>query len=286
MVGSYDFENSIIVVYTRITPNLVEFLQNDFNFELTLRLLDDLKLQLKISQLVPPLRYKQLISTLFTRYTLNTVLGKPAFQNLSFEYNRYGKPCIEGLEFNTSSSNNVVVVVINSFPVGIDLSHSMQNISPTNYREQFAPVFNKSELDQLDSYFKFNHFWTLKEAFTKFLGCGLNVNLADFHFQLDAEDEFNENDYFVTQCPNDQAIKPVNVRWYDKIATNADKLYEEKNEFVVGFANEFYCRSNVIEKAHGDLLPVICSVVTQQRNAEIKTYEMDFLTALAQSDCS
>lgn len=71
MAPLYDFAKNIIVVITKITPELVEFLQDDFNFELVLRLLDNLKLQAKVRQLKAPLRYKQLIANLFTKYVLN-----------------------------------------------------------------------------------------------------------------------------------------------------------------------------------------------------------------------
>lgn len=281
MRGLYDFKKDIVVVVTRITPNLIDFLQDDFNFELTLRLVNDLKLQTKIRQLKPQLRYKQLISVLFTRFTLNRALENSLSQDISYKYNSYGKPSIHGLAFNTSSSNDILAVVLHSSPVGIDLSHSMQNVSLENYLKQFEPIFHKAELTQVDSYFKFNHFWTLKEAFTKLIGCGLNVELSDFYFTLSVDDEFNEDDYCLCKCSNsDEDSSVVDVRWYDKITTNTDKLFEDKNEFVEGLANEFYCYSTVIDKAYGDRLPVICSVATQQRTAKIKTYEVNFLTIL------
>lgn len=276
----YDFDKNIIVAIIRITPNLIEFLQDDFNFELTLRLVDDLHLQNKIQQLKPPFRYKQLVSVLFTWFTLNKALGNAAFEKVSFVYNKYGKPCIKGVEFNTSSSNDIIAIALHSSPIGIDLSHAVQNVSPTDYKLQYEPIFHSSELSQVDSYFKFNHFWTLKEAFTKLIGCGLNVELSDFYFTLSA-DEFAEEEYCLMKCPsrgNESSV--VDVRWYDKIAINADKLFKENNEFVSGLVNEFHCYSTVIEKGQGGRLPVICSVITQQPNINIKTLDVDFLTVL------
>ncbi|KAI5958813.1 LYS5 [Candida theae] len=277
----HDFEKNIIVVITRVTPELNAFLQDDFNFESTLRLLGDLPLQAKIQQLGPPLRYKQLISILLTRCALNKVLGNPVFQKVSFEYNKFGKPSIEGLEFNSSSSNDIFAIALHSFPIGIDLSHSTQNVSSTDYKKQFEPIFHKLELRQLDSYFKFNHFWTLKEAFTKLIGCGLNVELSDFYFVLNEKDEFGQDNYCLTKpphCSNDFEL--VDVNWYDKITTNADNLFEERSEFVDGLENEFYCYSTVLDKSHGEKLPVICSIITQLHAAQIITYNVDFLAIL------
>lgn len=278
----YDFDKHIIVAIIRITPNLIEFLQDDFNFELTLRLVDDLHLQNKIQQLKPPFKYKQLITVLFTRFILNKALGNGAFDKVSFVYNKYGKPCIEGVEFNTSSSNDVIAIALHSSPIGIDLSHAVQNVSPKDYKQQYEPIFHSSELSQVDSYFKFNHFWTLKEAFTKLIGCGLNVELSDFYFTLSVE-EFAEDEYCLGSClyrGNESTV--VDVSWYDKITVNADKLFQENNEFVGGLVNEFHCYSTVIEKEREERLPVICSVITQQPNTDIKTIEVDFLTVLQQ----
>ncbi|KAI5908983.1 hypothetical protein K4G61_g2671 [Candida parapsilosis] len=259
-------------------PMLVEFLQDDFNFELVLRLLDNLKLQAKVRQLKAPLRYKQLIANLFTKYVLNRALDKPQFEDLALKYSNYGKPSIEGLEFNTSTSNDIIAIAVHTSPIGMDLSHAVQNVSSKDYRIQFEPMFHKFELSQLDSYFKFNHFWTLKEAFTKLIGSGLNVELADFYFTMGPDEEFIEDNYCVIKCHSGSG--ELIVKWYDQIATNAEKLFQKKNEFVNSLTNEFYCYSTVIERARDGRLPVICSLVTQEQIAKIKTFEVDFLAVL------
>ena len=278
MAPLYDFAKNIIVVITKITPELVEFLQDDFNFELALRLLDNLKLQAKVRQLKAPLRYKQLIANLFTKYVLNRALDKPQFEDLALKYSNYGKPSIEGLEFNTSTSNDIIAIAVHTSPIGMDLSHAVQNVSSKDYRIQFEPMFHKFELSQLDSYFKFNHFWTLKEAFTKLIGSGLNVELADFYFTMGPDEEFIEDNYCVIKCHLGSG--ELIVKWYDQIATNAEKLFQKKNEFVNSLTNEFYCYSTVIERARDGRLPVICSLVTQEQIAKIKTFEVDFLAVL------
>ena len=74
--------------------------------------------------------------------------------------------------------------------IGVDLSHEVQeSISPVRFMEQFDGIFSPRERECLLSvadlqnrYIAFNQLWTLKEAFTKYVGCGLNVDLSTFSF--------------------------------------------------------------------------------------------------------
>ena len=104
------------------------------------------------------------------------------------------------------------------------------------------------------------------------------MELADFYFTMGPDEEFIEDNYCVIKCHLGSG--ELIVKWYDQIATNAEKLFQKKNEFVNSLTNEFYCYSTVIERARDGRLPVICSLVTQEQIAKIKTFEVDFLAVL------
>ena len=142
----------------------MDYLNDDFNFEISLRLLN-LKDQLAVRcQKNAKQPYKQLINRLFAKLILNYVLyiydPKDEFQpwkDLEFSYNQFGKPYLTQqdlyhFQFNMSSSNDIIgiVVQLNALgPIGIDLSHSRQAISPTNFLEEFKPIFDPAEIEQL-----------------------------------------------------------------------------------------------------------------------------------------
>ncbi|KAI5962393.1 GLY1 [Candida pseudojiufengensis] len=274
-ISKASFEKAKQVILEAVDDDLIEYLEDDFNFETTLRLLNDLKLQSKIQNLKSPIKYKQLVSNLFTRHVLNKQLQKPIFYKLEYSYNQYGKPILPGISFNSSSSNEIIAIAISNKDVGIDLSHTTQNISSTDYIEQFKPMFSADEIDQVTTYFKFNHLWTLKEAFTKLLGCGLNIDLSKFHFELN-----NFNDEFgMLEKENRGEEAIVHMKWYDNISINAEQLFNEENEFVEGFKNQFYCYSTCL-KYSIDSLPVICSLITPEP-VKIQCIEIDFLQVLS-----
>ncbi|KAI3405898.2 GLY1 [Candida oxycetoniae] len=257
-------ESDVIVVTTKLSKDLIEFFEDDYNFETSLRLLDDLKLQTFIQSISSKLKYKQLATQLFTRYVVNSLLKRPYFEKINFGYSKHGKPFIDRFQFNTSSSNDIIAIAVSlHLPIGIDLSHSEQNISSVNYLSQFEPIFHDSELSQVDTYFRFNHFWTLKESFTKLLGCGLNINLADFYFRVGNEfDESRGGGIYPYSTMQSSVQTRYELSWFNEIEVNAEKLFNQENEFVQGFNNEFYCYSSVLENGDQVRLPVIISIVT------------------------
>ncbi|CAI5755665.1 unnamed protein product [Candida verbasci] len=193
------------------------------------------------------------------------MIGKPSFEEVPFKYNTFGKPLLDNIQFNSSSSNDIIAIVIapSQSPIGIDLSHSRQDsISETDYLTQFAPIFTENEIAQIDSYFKFNHFWTLKEAFTKLLGCGLNIDLASFEFIV--SDGFNEDVY-------NASVENNEIKWFDEIRINTDKLVDN-NVYQQLPSHDFYCYSSILQKRTRDELPVIVSIITLEKVEEVANY--------------
>lgn len=285
VVTSRDIKENHVLLFTTntSTTSLVDYLNDDFNFEMSLRLLN-LKDQLAVRcQKNANGRYKQLINRLFAKLILNYILyiydpmgDFQPWKDLEFSYNEFGKPYLTQQElyqfqFNMSSSNDIISIVVElnaSGPIGIDLSHSRQAISPTNFLEEFKPIFDPTEIEQLleikDNsyrYIIFNQLWTLKEAFTKFLGSGLNIDLSKFCFFLNKS---MVDDSIISTYDNNLLISKFEVDWKRDIDLSVSKLSEEKNPFLLQLSSyHFNCYSGVLAKATGDGLPVIVSIINQ-----------------------
>lgn len=291
---------TILVFTTTITEELVTFLSDEYNFEVTLRLVDDLPLQLKIQAVKDRFqRIKLLIGELFQRLILNFHLGNSTdpWRRVQFQYNKYGKPLLPDakFQFNSSSSNSIISIVVEhsttNSPVGVDLSHSKQRISPSLFLEDFEPIFAPSELEYLRAYdndsqryFVFNHLWTLKEAYTKLLGSGLNIELSDFFFKF-GDTSFNvENYYKRIQLKEENGISEYNVEWYTKVQVDNEGLIAKKDRFVHSLErnSESYCHSAILDRGDADLLPVIITIINQNRSSKLRSFEVSFLDILKQ----
>lgn len=250
-------DSKTIVVVLNIDEELNVLLSDDYNFELCLRLLS-LKEQLAVRSKKYDQK-KELLNKLFTRCVLNICLGKEGiFDEIPFVYNEFGKPKIKDAEmgrsfqFNASSSNSILSIVIqfeSDTPIGVDLSHSEQKISPGTCVEDFKNIFDLSEYNYLSliqsvelRYAAFNRFWTLKEAFTKLLGCGLNVDLSLFRFDVSKEiSSLSKLDY--KKASLNPLLEDEDVFWKSNILVDAEGLYNIDFPFIKHLKDEFYCIS-------------------------------------------
>jgi 4'-phosphopantetheinyl transferase len=165
--------------------------------------------------------------------------------------------------------------------VGIDLSHSRQKISTTNFIDEFAPIFDDVELTYLQSilnvrqqYIAFNHIWTLKESFTKLLGSGLNIDLSQFCFLIKEPLELVEPSF------SKDLISEYSLDWNDQIDINVDKLAALKNKFLVSLPDRrFTCVSSVLRT--NEELPVIVSIIHQHEKLNIRSYNINMLKVLS-----
>lgn len=304
---SRDIKEHRVLLFTTNTSvtALVDYLNDDFNFEMSLRLLN-LKDQLAVKcQKNASRRYKQLISRLFAKLILNYILyiydSKGEFQpwkDLEFSYNEFGKPYLAQqdlyqFQFNMSSSNDIIGIAVElnaPGPIGIDLSHSRQAISPTNFLEEFKPIFDPIEIEQLLEikdisyrYIIFNQLWTLKEAFTKFLGSGLNIDLSKFCFFLNKS---MVDDNIISSYDNDSFISKFEVDWKRNIGLSVCKLSDEENPFLRQLSSRhFNCYSGVLTKSTSDDLPVIVSIINQNyhggKNTVSNNLNVDFFSVLS-----
>ncbi|MGE7998488.1 4'-phosphopantetheinyl transferase family protein [Lysinibacillus sp. NPDC093190] len=129
-------------------------------------------------------------SDFFKRYILFKETGLTGIQ---FEYSPYGKPYVnipgyKNLHFNVSHTGHYIVgtVSLGCF-IGIDI----ECIKPIEFdcieyfmSETETAQFNRLNLkeDKLDYFYSI---WTLKEAYSKMIGMGLNMNLTEVSFSLE-----------------------------------------------------------------------------------------------------
>lgn len=181
---------------TRVDDRVLDYLADDYNFEITLRRVGDLTQQASI-RLVKShqLRCMKLLARLFTVVALNRHLDRPTWEPVVIKYECKGKPYAINntgnvIHFNNSSSNRHLAVVIGNARVGVDLSHAQQNIDRKTFLQDFASIFTEAERSLIaaspDPYFAFNHWWTLKEAYAKYTGTGLFGTLTDYEFHVDS----------------------------------------------------------------------------------------------------
>lgn len=283
-----------------LDTSLVEDLRDDYFYEQAMRLLNNLDEQSKINSIkVHADRCRSLLNKLFTRSILNyyilAVHGKSAYEPFSpiqYKLNEHGKPSIEGhlgVQFSSSTSNEILCVVIlvgkMALPLGVDLSHLYQpSISSTRFMDQFDPLFHPHERDLAtragtSGYFAFNYLWTVKEAFTKLLGCGLNCDTRTFYPQLkDASNWLlaEGNPFMVVSRPSDALVKQLEVSWY----TGASLVYDgfDPNKYpAISLDGRIRLQSTVLRPGSSTSLPVILTIVTQS-NTVIQCAQVDFAT--------
>lgn len=309
---------NVYIFTTYISPRLVTLLGDDYNFETCLRLLNDLNQNVKLQSTTNhEQKCKALVNMLFSRIGLNLVIYKltaltsdlssdlpfDPWKPLQFSFNEYGKPLLSvitsqgpmSLQFNSSSSNSILSIIVElsvqNTPIGIDLSHTKQtSISSSEFMDQFSPMFSQRERQQLllidcvDRYTLFNHLWTLKEAFTKFLGCGLNIELADFDFVFGSK-TMDISHYAIRQMVSTKdGILRYSLNWYVDIDIDVSKLQAHKNPFLetIDSPGNIYCHSSVLFE--GNILreefPVIISFINQNPNPNIDIFDIDFVELL------
>lgn len=112
---------------------------------------------------------------------------------VSFDINNYGKPSLAAslarpdIHFNLSHTNGLIAVAVaHRAHIGIDVEWTNPIIDTLKLARSYFAVQDTSLLDTLSSCQRdrsFWHLWTLKEAYIKATGKGLNMPLNSFHVQ-------------------------------------------------------------------------------------------------------
>jgi 4'-phosphopantetheinyl transferase len=120
--------------------------------------------------------------------------------------NEFGKPYLKNypdIHYNISHTKGAIVCAVSDQPIGIDI----ERIKKLNKRiaERF---FTKNEQNYIFSdkekqNEKFIEIWTMKEAYVKWLGKGMEIPFASYDVEsIDNIVSFNFNDYIVSVCSN------------------------------------------------------------------------------------
>ncbi|MGN1412399.1 MAG: 4'-phosphopantetheinyl transferase family protein [Oscillospiraceae bacterium] len=174
------------------------------NFELYSKYLDLIsnERRLKIDNLkFNSLKTISLLAEILIRYQVSQDL-KISSNNISFSYNRYGKPYLKSYldyDFSISHSYDHIAFVSNNLPIGIDI----EKVKSANLKiakrfftsNEYEHILKSDNLD-----LEFFKTWTMKEAYIKMLGVGLSKSLSSF-------DVFNSNlgiNFYNTQIDNFQ----------------------------------------------------------------------------------
>lgn len=129
---------------------------------------------------------KRLYTGAFLQHVLSKETGLLEEQ-LHYEYNQWGKPKLvnaPNVHFNLSHSGEYVVLAVSDHPVGVDVEHkSKQYLSLAKRcfcKEEYEDILSLQ--DENARRRRFLEYWTMKEAYIKFVGEGMRIPLNSFQF--------------------------------------------------------------------------------------------------------
>ena len=157
-----------------------------------------------------------LYSELLVRYLLSK-LTKDSLPDFVFDRTKKGKPYVSGhddIDFNISHTKGMILCsVTDTGKVGVDV----ERIRPIKYNIM-KRCFNTDEISYVEkqpsSDQKFFEIWTKKEAYTKYLGTGLTIDITAINMlspdHADKVYSFESDDYiFSIYCDDKKTVSPV-----------------------------------------------------------------------------
>lgn len=124
-----------------------------------------------------------------SRKILRDLLSRYTKEPLVFGKGKHGKPFLKSLHFNISHTKDLLVVAISkNLEVGIDVEKIREfkdrdKLVRRYFSENEQKIFNGLPEDAKTRGFFFA--WTQKEAYLKFLGKGVSVDLKTIEVQMD-----------------------------------------------------------------------------------------------------
>jgi 4'-phosphopantetheinyl transferase len=157
-----------------------------------------------------------LYSELLVRYLLSKLTKEP-FSDFVFDRTEKGKPYVIGhddIDFNISHTKGMILCsVTDKGRVGVDVErirHIKYNIMKRCFNlEEISYVEQLPLTDR-----KFFEIWTKKEAYTKYLGTGLTIDITTINMlskeHSDKLYSFGSEDYiFSIYCDDNKKVSPV-----------------------------------------------------------------------------
>ena len=117
---------------------------------------------------------------------LNQCLKEYRIDIERIRYGEHGKPEVEGICFNLSHSQDMVVCAVSEMPVGCDIE--MIGELKEGIAERF---FTENEVRYLEQFQgnkkrdEFYRLWTMKESYMKMTGEGMSLSLDCFEFIIE-----------------------------------------------------------------------------------------------------
>jgi 4'-phosphopantetheinyl transferase len=141
----------------------------------------------------PADRQRFLVGRAFMRTVLADCLGRSDPATLQFSHMPHGKPELAGLDagklhFNLSHTDDMLVLAVSrKHAVGVDVETVTRKVELLALAQRYFATHEYEELLDLDAAGQRERFfalWTLKEAWLKARGLGLQIPLDDFSFSL------------------------------------------------------------------------------------------------------
>ncbi|PWS29200.1 hypothetical protein DHW03_05090 [Pedobacter yonginense] len=118
-------------------------------------------------------------SRYFARKILSQFTNGGIPSEICFKSKKNKKPAVDGIEFNSSHSGNLLLFVINASEVGVDIELMNENF---DFSPLFENCFNDIEISTINQsenkILTFYQLWTRKEALLKATGEGLVDDLS------------------------------------------------------------------------------------------------------------
>lgn len=113
------------------------------------------------------------------------------FDKEKIYYKKRNKPYYKDFYFNISNSKNFIALVIGKSEVGIDIEENRKILPGVKER-----IYSKEDDENINIF----ELWTLKEAYSKFLGIGLlldfkNISIAKIKEKVNVYNLSNNNYY-------------------------------------------------------------------------------------------
>lgn len=180
---------------------------------------------------------KKILSGAFLQCALSTALNIPMRQ-IIYQYGEFGKPGLDKntmrdcqpeydrIDFNLSHSGKYVVLAVSDGLIGIDIEGRKKNRLAVAKRcfdqKEYEDIISANTEQEQDM--RFLEYWTMKEAYVKYLGEGLRI---PFHsFQIHRKEGFlsclerdtqMHNIYFATLFLEEMYCVSICSRSYEEL---------------------------------------------------------------------
>ena len=193
---------------------------------------------------------KQILISAFLQQCLAKYVDIPPSE-LEFKYNEQGKPYIEdGIYFNMSHSGEYVVLAVSDYPVGIDIERIRANRLSVAKRcfcvEEYEDIINAETEEEQNN--RFAGYWTMKEAYIKYVGKGLLIPLNSFRIVRSMNENTPGN--IIIEKGDSDAIDPN-----DQMMENKE-IYVISNKFDSNYYISICCERKAVFNGE-DLYDVI-----------------------------